>query len=140
MLRSKWEFQYAADKLAVAAKAKHDYHVGRLAAWKAKQEEVKAKIQKEGIEIDDSLVEEMTAASTRFSSSNSAYRGPSVNIRNDLVKDLNETVDKVNEHKQKIHDYDGWRQVLAAQGTTVVMLNHDDWLFFFGGATTYADQ
>lgn len=127
MNRDEWKFTYTADKLLEAASAKIAFHSGRFDWWSAKQKEVEDKIRSEGIEIDESV-----AASVSNYASNSYARGPQVNIRNDLVRDLQECVGKVAEHRGKIRDYDAWSQVLASQGSTSFDLHQDDWLFFFG--------
>ncbi len=124
-LRDKWEFQYTADKLTEACKVKIKHHTERLDWWTNKQKEVKGIIQKEGIEIDESLVDD------DFKLSNT-YRGASVSIRNDLVDDLTETVSKIKEHRGKLLNYTGWEQVLASQGSKALMLTQSDWLYFFG--------
>jgi len=59
-------------------------------------------------------------------------RGAQVNIRNDLVRDLQECVGKTQEHREKVKQYDSWTQVLASQGSASFDLQQADWLFFFG--------
>jgi len=122
MQRDKWTFPYAADKLLEAARAKLDFHASRLEWWKKKKEEVLTQIKAEGLEIDESVA---------LGYSNS-MRNTSVNVRNDLLTDLNECVQKINEHKHKMTDYHAWIQVLASQGQAGFDLHQDDWLFFFG--------
>lgn len=125
MNRDKWTFPYPADKLLEAATTKKAFHEQRLQWWTDKRKEVEDKIKAEGIEIDDTIAEQVGKFST-------GYRGPQVQIRNDLVKDLEECVQKINEHRAHIKGYDAWMQVLASQGQATFMLNQDDWLFFFG--------
>src|SRR6266478_6038948 len=127
MNRNSWKFTYNADKLLLAAETKINWHEGRLKWWKDKREEIKGTIRSEGIEIDESV-----AAAEEGYKFSSAQRGASVSIRNDLVSDLNECVNKVKEHQSKVRDYDAWRQVLASQGQVSLELQQDDWLFFFG--------
>ena len=128
MNRASWKFTYTADKLLEAATAKKDFHAGRLDWWANKRKETEALIRSEGIEIDESVA---AGAYTGTSFSNS-HRGPQVNIRNDLVRDLSECVSKTQEHEAKIRDYGAWIQVLASQGQASLDLQQDDWLFFFG--------
>ena len=123
MKRTSWEFPYTADKLLDAAKAKYDHHSVRLKWWEDKKAQVIETVKAEGIEIDESLADII---------SNSYHRGPSVQIRTDLVRDVQECVSKIQEHRAKIEDYDAWMQVLSSQGQASFNLNHDDWLFFFG--------
>jgi hypothetical protein len=128
MNRSSWKFTYTADKLLAAANAKKAFHTERHQWWSDKRDETKEKIKNEGIEIDESVAHGLNQATY----SNSAFRGPSVSIRNDLVTDLDECVAKVGEHQHKIKDYDAWVQVLESQGQASLDLQQDDWLFFFG--------
>ncbi len=127
MNRTSWKFSYQADKLLEAAELKRNWHEGRLNWWVKKREEIKDKIRAEGIEIDESVAYD----DEHYKFSSNVNRGPSVNIRNDLVVDLNECVSKVKEHQAKIRDYNSWIQVLASQGQASFDLNQDDWLFFF---------
>ncbi len=122
MKRESWEFPYTADKLLEAATAKSTFHTERLNWWESKKTEVLNTIKAEGLEIDESVA---------LGYSNSG-RNTSVNIRNDLLKDLNECTQKTSEHKVKLQDYDAWIQVLASQGQSSFPLHQQDWLFFFG--------
>lgn len=84
-----------------------------------------AKVRAEGIEIDESQAQ-------RSSISNTYGRGPSVTIRNDLVKDLQECVEKIREHRHKTDGYNAWVQVLGdAPADATYELNHADWLYFY---------
>ncbi len=116
------------NKLLAAAQTKKGWHEGRLKWWGDKRDEIKEKIRSEGIEIDESVA----FGSENYMNNKSTHRGASVSIRNDLVQDLNECVNKVSEHQNKIKDYDAWEQVLASQGQATFDLYQDDWLFFFG--------
>ncbi len=133
MNRTVWKFGYQADKLLDAAKNKLAWHNGRLEWWAAKQKDVQNKIRAEGLEIDESVA----VISGGYSTSNISHRGPTVQIRNDLLTDHNECVGKVAEHRAKVRDYDSWVQVLNAEvelrgDKAVFELQQDDWLFFFG--------
>jgi len=123
--RDRWTFQYPADKLLEATRAKIAFHKGRHEFWTKKRKETEKTIRAEGIEIDESL--------TDMSSNKSNYaRGGSVQIRNDLVRDLQECVERQRHHWLVIEDYTGWEQVLASQSGHRFDLHHDDWLYFFG--------
>jgi len=126
--RLMWKFSYPADKLLEAATTKKAWHEERLKWWGTKRDEMKDKIKAEGIEIDESVA----FGTDNYLSNKSTHRGASVSIRNDLVVDLTECVNKVSEHQNKIKDYDAWTQVLASQGQGSFDLYQDDWLFFFG--------
>lgn len=130
MNRASWKFTYTADRLLEAATSKKDFHAGRLDWWAAKRKETEALIRSEGIEIDESVA--AGALGSLTSNYSNSGRGPSVSIRNDLVRDLTECVGKTSEHEAKIKDYGAWIQVLASQGQASLDLHQDDWLFFFG--------
>lgn len=123
MNRNVWKFSYTANRLCEAAKKKVEWHTGRKEWWTNKKEEVMTTIKSEGLEIDESVA---------FKMSSSYNRNTTVNIRNDLLKDLDECVGKMSEHENKVKDYSAWVQVLESQGHVTLELNHDDWLFFFG--------
>lgn len=120
--RQEWKFSYQASKLLDASKAKLAFHTDRLDWWEKKKTEVLETVKAEGLEIDESVA---------LGYSNSG-RSTSVNIRNDLLRDLNECVSKIEEHKSKVKVYDSWIQVLSSQGDASFDLHQDDWLFFFG--------
>lgn len=124
MNREMWEFPYTADKLLEAATVKRDHHLGRLKWWEDKKAEVIETVKAEGIQVDESVAAE-------FSNSKSYGRGGNVQVRNDLVLDLNECVQKIVGHRAKAADYAGWVEVLASQGQASFALHQEDWLFFF---------
>jgi predicted metal-dependent phosphoesterase TrpH len=140
MNREKWEFSYLANTLADAAKEKVEHHQARLRWWSERKEQAFTTLRQEGIAIDESLIERDDIATFAGAPAGQAasfrnldYRAPTVQVRPDLVRDLNETVAKIREHEAKITTYDGWEQVLRAQGENLrLTLQHDDWLFFFG--------
>lgn len=127
MKRTSWEFPYTADKLLDAARAKNAHHTSRLEWWEGKKAETLTKIRAEGISVDESLAAAIGA-------SNSYGRGPAVSVDDTLLRDLNECLVKVNEHRGKSADYAAWSEVLASQGQSSFSLNQDDWLFFFSKA------
>lgn len=123
--RNKWAFAYTADRLLTAAQAKKSYSEARVKWWADKREEVLNKIRAEGLEVDESL-----NVDPKFSSNYA--RQPTVQIRNDLLRDLQECNEKRREHTEKVSDYSAWIQVLESQGQSTLQLDQDDWLFFFG--------
>lgn len=129
MNRDEWEFEYTADVLLKAATIKKSYHEERNSWWKNKKEGVIGTIKAEGIEFDDSLVQENLGS--KFS--NSGYnRGTTVQVRNDLLLDLNECKEKIKEHHDKAIGYGSWMQILDTQGVKLLKLHQNDWLYFFG--------
>ena len=123
MIRNSWTFQYLNSELTDAAQKKFAFHSDRLKWWEQKKSEVMSKIKENGIDIDESVA---------LGYSNSG-RNASVTVRVDLVKDLQECVSKISEHRTKVSDYDAWIQVLSSQhGQGLQELQQEDWLFFFG--------
>lgn len=134
MKRNEWKFTYPATKLHEAAQAKMKYHEERLAFWTEQLNKTKEKIKSEGIEIDESLAEDAKAPAMRMSAVSNYGRQPSAQIRNDLLNDLNETVEKRIEHRNKLKKYSAWSQVMDSQRSAghAYELTQDDWMFFFG--------
>jgi hypothetical protein len=129
MKRESWGFEYSADELAQAAAKKRDYHQERFDWWKNKKEQVISHIRADGLEVDEKIVFEH-----RLIKSRDWDRGAQVMVRDDLSKDLAECLEKLSFHTALINDYDGWYQVLMANKSAKLALDHDDWLFFFGQA------
>src|SRR5687767_2171867 len=109
--RSSWEFPYPADKLHAAASTKVEFHQERLAAWEQARDDTMTKIKESGLQIDESVMEDYG----KLSYSNSGRR-PGVTIDDEMLRDLNESVRKIEEHKGFIADYEAWVEVLAEQG------------------------
>ena len=131
-MKNLWTFPYTADKLLEAAAAKHNHYSERLEWWKNKREEIIAQIRAEGIEVDESVLAGQRIGSASNDVNPLSYnRQPTVQIRNDLVKDLTECVEKVKSHQQYVQEYDAWMQILASQGQSSLSVDHNDWLFFF---------
>jgi hypothetical protein len=124
MKRNDWLFTYTASKLAEAALAKRDKHAKKLQWWEDKKGDTIKKVADSGIEVQDSM-----AAS--YSNVKGAF-GPQIRIDSGLQRDLTECQDKIMEHHGLVKSYDGWIQVLSANGEARLELEHDDYLFFFG--------
>ena len=126
MQRNEWKFDYTAAKLADAAQTKIDWHTERLNWWKGKKDEVFATIRAEGLEVDEKI-------SLGFDNPKSRDwdRGAQVMIRNDLQKDLDECMQKLQTHTHQLNEYRGWHQVLVANPENRLSLDINDWLYFF---------
>jgi hypothetical protein len=125
MQRHQWNFDYTIKDVYNGATAKMLHHRERMAWWTDKKDEVKEQLQSNGITIDESLANLAT---------NSTYgRSETITLDSKLVKDFNECVQKIAEHKAKATEYEGWHEVLKAQSdpSARLHLNHDDWLFFY---------
>ncbi len=135
MQRKEWKFSYSAPQLAVAARAKIDYHAEHLGFWMKKREELMATIREEGIEINEKIALGYVNPKAR-----DWDRGGEIMIRNDLRKGLVETFEKLSYHTGKRDTYDGWEQVLRAKPDNTLDLDIEDWLFFFGRDTERDDD
>ena len=127
-MRDEWKFAYTADKVLAGAEGKAGFHRGRLQWWTDKRETVMAQVRAEGIEIDESLAERVGTASNNVNYA----RQPSVHIRADLQRDLQECTGKMQEHRHKAEAYEAWVQVLSPQGKSSLDLDQSGWLYFFG--------
>lgn len=141
MKRNVWDFPYPADKLVEAAKAKRDLAQSRIDFWSKKKDETMAAIRERGLTVDESLaIDEKSFGASVALNNFTQYRGPTVSIDDKLLRDLNECVTKLGEHRRKKLDYNGWIEVLGSQGQATFNLNHDDWLFFFSMPKTEAAE
>ena len=127
MQRDGWKFDYTALRLAEAAQHRMDWHRGRLAFWGARREETLATIRSEGLEIDEKIVIGVHTPKAR-----DWERANRVTVRDDLRQQLDEVLHKLKEHTERLVEYDGWRQMLAANPEVRLSLDIADWLYFFG--------
>lgn len=125
MKRDEWLFQFSNVELATAAKKKLAEHSHKLAWWENKKAETMKKIKESGIEIHDSVASTYSNTKGEF--------GPQIKIDAGLQRDLTECQTKIRQHFEFIKSYDGWAQVLSGVTDPVLRLDHEDWLFFFGG-------
>lgn len=125
MKRAQWKFSYPADVLANAAASQAAHRQERVAWWQKKREEVMDKIRSSGVEVTESLAQQ-------YANSTVAGFGPTVSVRGDLQKKLQECHTKIQAHEAAAREYDGWVQVLTANTGASMTLHHDDWLYFFG--------
>lgn len=129
--RHEWKMPYRGNVLLKAVQDKIIHHMERRDWWSKKKEEVITSIKGGGIEITQSIVDELQKGG--YSGSNVRHdRGPTVQIDVALMNHLNEAHRKVEEHKNKEFDYKQWEQVLTSQQDAHFDLNMDDWIFFFG--------
>lgn len=127
MLRSDWKFSYTGTQLAQGAQTKLKFHEGRIAWWKKHKEELIAQIKSEGIQVSEGAAMGYSNPKAR-----DYERGAKVMVRNDLQEKLDECMEKLGHHTNKLRDYDGWLQVLTGNPETMLEADMDDWLFYFG--------
>jgi len=123
MQKSEWKFTYKASDLAAGAKAKKATTETKFNWW----EEVRKKLM---LSLPDSL-QVVDSSASSYSSIKGGF-GPQVSIDPKLQLQLNEAHQRLIQLDQTIREYDGWIQVLEANSTQSLELNHADWLFFFG--------
>jgi hypothetical protein len=127
MRRQTWCFEYAGSKLADATQKKVTHHRSRFEWWRNKKQEILDKVRAEGLEIDERISLQYSAPRAR-----DWEGGAQVLIRNDLQINLDECLQKLAYHTEKLRDYEGWLEMLQANPDERFRLDHDDWLFFFG--------
>jgi len=124
MQRKDWKFEYQGNQLRDAAIKKRDEHITKRDWWIGKKQEVIMQVPKTGITVHDSVA-------AGYSHTKGAF-GPQISIDPALQQDLGECHSKIMSHDQYVREYDGWVQVLTANVTARLPLNHDDYMFFFG--------
>lgn len=123
MQRDRWEFEFTSAALCEAAKKKVEFHNGRVTWWCNSKDKVMQEIKDAGIEVSESV-------GAQYGNTTTGY-GPQVMVRNDLQKKLTECHNKIDQHRTKSAEYDGWVQVLSVDKGTR-RLHADDYLYFFG--------
>lgn len=126
-MRHDWKFNYKVSTvLEGGAQSKVVFHQGRLDFWLSKKAEVMTRIKESGIDIKESL------AGAEYSNIARGYEARVV-IDATMQRDLNECTGKISEHGDKLSQYQSWAYVLANQPQdSMLELDHDDYLFFFG--------
>lgn len=124
--RDEWEFEYTAAKLAEGAKAQREFRLGRVAWWTDAKAKVMAEVKETGLEVSESVAASVSNYAT------TSMAAPQIMVRADLQKKLAECHSKIQSHQQAADEYDGWIQVLTANGEQRLKLTHADWLYFFG--------
>lgn len=128
MQRDDWTFSYLGSELLTAAKQKKVMHDQRVEWWTDKKREVMAKIQADGIDITESMVEQ-------YGKTSNAIFGPKIVIKTEYQQDLSECFLKIREHTDKSKEYLAWVEMLEAANKHEpfeLRLDYDDYQFFFG--------
>lgn len=123
-LRGKWEFEYTAARLSIAAKEKAIHHTERLAWWEKEKEKVMDKVRDVGISVQESIADQ-------YGKTTQGY-GPQITVDATLQRELNECQSKITAHRDSLNQYNGWIQVFDAHPEYRLKLDHDDYLFFYG--------
>lgn len=123
MEKHNWKFLYKAEVIAEGAKKKKAAAEVKFVWWEAKKKEL-MKTVPEGIRVQESVA-------SSYSNVKSSY-GPQVVIDPTLQRSLSEVHSRLISLDQAIKEYDGWVQVLSSNPQSMLELNHEDWLYFFG--------
>jgi len=123
-MRGKWKFNKSTDDLKVAAAKKALFRKGREDFWKSKFDEVMAEIKNSGIEVNESI-------NSGYSTSNTGYRKPEIQVKPELEEKIGECHNKIKEHSNAFAAYNAWAQVFEGNPGVVMELNFNDWLYFF---------
>jgi len=132
-LRPFWKFAYTAGEVAQGAATQRDFRKSRMEWWQAKKQETMDAIRKEGIEITESVADQLVAQTMSTYGGTRAV-GPQVSIRQDLVRQLSECQQKIDHHRRKVDEYNAWVAFLGRDAIRGfgLELTHEDWQFFFG--------
>jgi histidinol-phosphate/aromatic aminotransferase/cobyric acid decarboxylase-like protein len=122
--REGWEFEYTASKVAEGAVRQRQFRLAKVLWWKEAKAKVMAEIKESGIEVSESVADQISNYSTQAI-------GPRVMVRSDLQTKLTECHQKIQQHQQAADEYAGWVQVLRANPENRLKLTQADWLYFF---------
>ena len=132
MKRDDWTVMYTGKALYDAAIMKVTYHESRQKWWLNKKIELIDKIRAEGINVTESVVDELGKLGYSTSNANIGGNGPHIQIDAGLAAQVREASQKVHEHVDKITGYRAWVQMLDAHKDMNFALDNDDWIYFFG--------
>lgn len=129
-LRQDWKFDYPAVTLAKAAQEQRAYRLERVKVWEKKKAQLLVKIKKTGVSLKESVSEKMSTAN--YSTRAVGRSGITIQVDETMQEDMDEIMGKIKLHKELAGVYDAWMQILFANKSKLLELNHGDWMFFFG--------
>ncbi len=127
-----WAFPVRAAAVAKAALKSQQHHERRARWWEDSKTVVMQKIKDGGIDVSESMM--------ALYGQSSIARQPTVTINAELQQQIAECHQKIKEHESKARDYAVWAEFLADNVDEVLMLKHEDWVFFFGADHDQAAQ
>lgn len=130
MMRNDWQFEYTASKLAQAAKEQAEFRMGRVKVWEEKKEEVMQKIRESGLTVHEDIAEKMSGKYTNYSTLR--VGGPQILVDPTMQRDLSECSEKIQTHRKLQKEYEGWMQILSSNPESRLILDSEDWRYFFG--------
>ncbi len=116
-LRSKLEFDYTGETLAVACEKKRDHHESRQTFWAAEMETAREAFKGAAVQFQDYPV---TGGGVRTQ----AVIDPGKQRR------LDECTGKVDEHRKQREEYDRWARGFRANADSHFALDPDDIAYF----------
>jgi hypothetical protein len=114
--RLNWTFQYGAEVLGEAAKARQQHHEARLLFWETTKAVAETELRDSGISLRDYEV----SGGKRIE----AVVDPSLSNR------YSEATERVDSHYFKLGEYDRYIRAFAASGSKVFELTIDDMNYF----------
>lgn len=127
--RGEWEFEYTASKLAEGAVEQKIFRLNRVNVWTEAKNKLMEEIRESGLEVTESMA---AAMSSQYQFGNGGAGAPTIHVKQDLQKKLQECFTKIQDHSQAAAEYGGWYQVLSANPESRLKLTQADWLYFFG--------
>ena len=126
MERNKWQFEYTAHKLAEAAVERKAHHESRLDWWKRQKAELLEQIKAEGLEVNESVANRFEGITDMSS------RSPQIMVRTEFQEKMRECHNRIHVHQELIFEYSSWIAMLSANPEQRVLLDIQDFTFFFG--------
>lgn len=130
--RQKWEFEYSAGNLAVAAEKKAKWRGERARWWQKQYDVLLEDVKLKGLVVNKTVGQ-------KYSTSNAA-RGVRIEVNDEFQEKFDECFNKINEHSNAANGYLGWKAVLEANPESRLKLTHEDWLYFFAPETIDNDN
>ncbi len=116
MKRQGWHFEFTAGEVAVAAEARVTHHRERLEYYQALFDVADKQIKTLGVKVD--------------TIHHSGGHELSVSVDKAIEKEWNLYRNKLERHKTKTEEYEGWVHVLGTQPDILLPLDHEDILYF----------
>lgn len=117
MRRDDLTFEYLSGDVAEAAQGQLEHHQKRLDYWKDEREFIKEKIEEAGLQIRERQV----TGGTNYE----------VVADQELQQRFNQCHRKIDQHREKIEEYDKWVKVLRNRPETEpIWLDMEDILYF----------
>lgn len=114
--RLNWTFQYGAEVLLEAAKAKQEYHEARLLFWETAKAAAEVELRASGISLRDYEV--------------SGGKRIEAQIDRALENRFNEVTERATSHQFRMGEYERYIRAFTASGNKVFELTIDDMNYF----------